>query len=98
MNIRFITLVEREWRDAFDWYERITPGLGYKFLADLDQVVTRLKYYPESCSIIENEIRRIIFNRFPYCLWYVIEEETVVVYAVAHMHREPHYWCDRLCL
>ena len=35
-------------------------------------------------------------GRFPYSLVYGIDEETVVVIAVAHLHREPRYWVDRL--
>ena len=96
MKVRFLSVAEREMRDAFDWYERQSPGLGAEFLAELDQAVGRIRRYPESCQVVEEEIRRALLSRFPYGLWYAIETDVVVVYAVAHLHREPRYWTDRL--
>jgi plasmid stabilization system protein ParE len=45
---------------------------------------------------IEPEIRRFLFTRFPYSLIHGIDEETIVIIAVAHQHREPRYWADRI--
>ena len=45
---------------------------------------------------IEEEIRRFLFTRFPYSLIYGIDQETIVVIAVAHQHREPRYWAGRI--
>lgn len=45
---------------------------------------------------IEVDIRRRLFARFPYSLIYGIEEQTLIVIAVAHSRRAPRYWVDRL--
>ena len=45
---------------------------------------------------IEPGIRRFLFTRSPYLLIYGIDQETIVVLAVAHQHREPRYWADRI--
>jgi len=45
---------------------------------------------------IEPEIRRFLFTCFPYSLFYGIDENTIVVIAVANQHREPEYWADRI--
>jgi len=45
---------------------------------------------------IEPDIRRFLFSRFPYSLIYGLDQETIVVIAVAHQHREPRYWADRI--
>lgn len=96
MKVRFLSIAEREMRVAFDWYENQSSGLGGEFLTELDQVVVRIRRYPESCPVTKDGMRRASLNRFPYGLWYAIEVDTAVVYAVAHLHREPHYWVDRI--
>jgi len=45
---------------------------------------------------VEPEIRRFLFTRFPYSFVYGIDEETIVVIAVAHQRRKPDYWSDRI--
>ncbi len=34
--------------------------------------------------------------RFPFGLVYGLNGDTVVIVAVAHLHREPRYWSDRI--
>ncbi len=95
MRVRFSSLAEQEMRDAFAWYEEQSPGLGHAFLAELDQAITRIRRYPESCPANKDQVRRLLIHRFPYALWYVIEGDALLVYAVAHLHREPRYWIER---
>ena len=40
-------------------------------------------------------VRRCLLARFPYGLIYGIDQETIVVVAVAHLHREPRYLVGR---
>lgn len=34
--------------------------------------------------------------RFPYGVIYATDPEEIVILAIAHMHRRPGYWRDRL--
>jgi len=55
-----------------------------------------VRLYPYAGMQVEQEIRRFLFTRFPYSLFYGVDEETIVVIAVAHQHRKPDYWADRI--
>ena len=96
MKIDFLDLARQELDDAFDWYEAQAPGLGYDFLSEIDRAVRRILVYPQSAAIIETGLRRVLINRFPYGIIYGLDEDRVVVVAVAHLHREPCYWIDRI--
>jgi plasmid stabilization system protein ParE len=96
VNIRFLTLAQQEVDDAVVWFEERAEGKGVDFLDELDRVVRRVKAYPYSSPQIEPEIRRCLFARFPYSLVYGLEHDAIVVIAVAHTHRAPDYWVDRL--
>jgi len=45
---------------------------------------------------IEPGLRRSLLARFPYGIIFGLDGDTVVVVAVAHLHREPRYWADRV--
>ena len=96
MNVRFLTLAQQEVDEAFIWFDERTDGKGLDFLDELDRVVRLVKAYPSASPEIESEIRRCLFARFPYSLAYGIDDETIVIIAVAHSHREPRYWVDRI--
>jgi plasmid stabilization system protein ParE len=96
MKVRFLTPAQRELNDAVHWYNEQKVGLGTEFLDQLDNAVRRLRTFPESFHEIETGLRRCILLKFPYCLIYGIDKETIVIVAVAHLHREPRYWADRL--
>lgn len=96
MKVRFLTLAQRELDDAVIWYNEQAAGLGQDFLDELDRAVRRAVAFPLSAAEIELGIRRCLLARFPYGLIYGVDGETIVVIAVAHLHREPRYWVDRI--
>ena len=96
MNVRFLTLAQQEVDDAFVWFENRAEGKGIEFLDELDRVVRRIRHYPFASVEIGRQIRRCLFAGFPYSLIYGLEEDTIVVIAVAHSHRAPGYWINRL--
>ncbi len=96
MKLRFLILAQRELDDAVAWYNEQAAGLGQEFLDELDRTVRRAVTFPMSCPEIEPGVRRCLLARFPYGLIYGVDGETLVVVAVAHLHREPRYWVDRI--
>jgi hypothetical protein len=96
MKIRFLTLAQWELNDAVQWYNGQSVGLGTEFLDEPDIAVRRVAMFPESCPEIEPGLRRCTISRFPYGLIYGLDEATVVIVAVAHLHRQPRYWAERL--
>lgn len=96
MKIRISKLAQKEIDDAVTWYDSQSKGLGTHFLDALDRTIRRIAAYPFSCVEIEPDIRRCLLTRFPYGVIYGIDSNTIVVIAIAHLHREPRYWIDRL--
>lgn len=39
--------------------------------------------------------RRLLLRRFPFDVVYIIENEKLVLVALAHHRRKPGYWQDR---
>ena len=98
MNVRFLTVAQQEVDDAVQWFNERVEGTGLQFLDELDRAIRRIRKFPRAAFEIEPEIRRTLLARFPYSVVYGTDDQTIVVIAVAHTHREPLYWIDRLLL
>lgn len=96
MKIKFFLPAQWELDDAVAWYNEQSPKLGIEFLDDLDRVIRRIALFPESGTEVEQGVRRCLLSRFPYGVFYSRDNEVLLVIAVAHLHREPRYWIDRM--
>ncbi len=86
---------EAEVRDAYIWYENRRPGLGADFILCIEEVLDRIRRSPEQYPVVHRGVRRALIRRFPYGIFYLLEEETIVVMAVFHGSRDPKDWRSR---
>ena len=93
---RFLTPAEDEMTEAASFYETASSQLGSDFLDDVQRAVHRLREFPQAGEAIDLSLRRTLLRRFPFSLIYAIEENVVVVVAVAHHGRRPRYWQSRI--
>ena len=96
MQIRFLEIAREEFKDAVKYYELEYPGLGDQFKQDVKKSTQRILEFPKASSIERGEIRKYLLHRFPYKLLYSIEDDHILIIAVAHQHRKPEYWVDRI--
>ncbi len=98
MNLRFLKAAERELDEAVEYYEAQVPGLGAEFLKEVRAARERIEQYPEAWQPISKRARRCLVNRFPYGIIYQIRraENELLIVAVAHLHRKPAYWRNRI--
>ncbi|MFP4491659.1 MAG: type II toxin-antitoxin system RelE/ParE family toxin [Spirochaetaceae bacterium] len=95
MKVVFSYYAQKEFEDAFAYYELQSPGLGERFQKELRNAISRINAFPHGWPIESSEIRKCLLVRFPFKLLYSIEEDHLFIIAVAHLHREPNYWVDR---
>ena len=59
------------------------------FVKDLERTESHLRTQPALYQRVEGEIRRAVLRRFPYSLFYIIEQDQVIVLAFTHQHQKP---------
>jgi plasmid stabilization system protein ParE len=96
MRARFLQIAKRELDDAVDYYNRERPGLGYEFRWEVFFAIDRIKQFPRGWQVFYEDARRCPVRRFPYGIIYVQQDDFILILAIAHLHREPDYWIDRL--
>ncbi|MEB8430776.1 type II toxin-antitoxin system RelE/ParE family toxin [Cocleimonas sp. KMM 6892] len=97
MKVRFLEVAQAELDEAFEYYESIQEGLGFRFLNELNHSKLRIIKFPKSYVRIGQFTRRCLIQSFPYSLIYQYTEDKkeILVVAVSHLHRKPDYWGTR---
>ncbi len=89
-----------EYAEATHYYLReASPRVADGFVTAVESAVTALLEAPTRWPVVEEpEIRRFVFSRFPFVLFYRWEpqHERVTIYAIMHCSREPAYWHHRI--
>ena len=83
-----------EIRDIAAYLEAQRPGLGRAFLAEIRRVEDLVRDDPELYQGVNGPIRRAPLRRFRYGLFYVVEDDRVLVLACLHLHRGPRSFLD----
>jgi len=96
MHVKFLEPAARELADAIDYYNCELPGLGQIFLEEVQHIIDLIQKYPLAWSPISRNTRKAILKKFPYGVIYYIESSIVYIIAIAHHHRVPRYWIDRI--
>ena len=89
-----------EYAEATNYYLReASARVAARFVTTVESAIATLVDAPTRWRIVEEpEIRRYVFSRFSFVIYYRWEpqHERVTIYAVMHCSREPGYWRRRI--
>ncbi len=86
---------ELDVEEQFHHYERKREGLGYDFILCLEDAFAKLKRNPLIYRKVYKELRRIPVGRFPYRMFFLVQDRKVIVTAVFHVRKDPQSWSVR---
>ena len=81
---------------AFEWYESEQPELGFEFLDEVRATYNRILDGPFKYQELRSGIRRALTRRFPYGVYFSVEDDYIVVIAVLDTARDPAEWQFRV--
>jgi plasmid stabilization system protein ParE len=96
-RLRIAPEAEEELAAAAEWYEARRDGLGVELVASVDRAFEEILAAPLSHATwrTDRPFRKNVVRRFPYVVFFTVDEDAVVVVAVAHARRKPGYWVGR---
>ena len=80
---------------AARWYAERSPTAAIRFSTELDEAEAAILDRPEAWPTVGDGNRHYLLRRFPFSVVYRIELTRVLIVAVAHARRRPHYWKHR---
>lgn len=96
MNIILIPPSDKELEEAIDYYDDQMSGLGEQFYNAFLSTVNYISIAPESWRKVGRNTRRINISRFPYLILYVLDGKDILITCIAHQHRNPTYYANRM--
>ena len=96
MIVRVLEIARLELDEAVSYYNNQAPGLGDAFLLETVAAINRIRQFPDAWHPLGESLRRCRLQRFPYGLIYSVSGNEILIAAVAHAHRRPEYWRDRI--
>ncbi|MGA9335070.1 MAG: type II toxin-antitoxin system RelE/ParE family toxin [Rudaea sp.] len=83
---------EADIQEAATWYEEQRAGLGHEFLDEVLRIFAGICAQPGQYPIVHRKARRALMHRFPFGVYYRVEQAFIIVVAVMHGRRHPMRW------
>lgn len=87
--LRFLPEIEEDVVAGYVWYEAKSKGLGEEFLRMFYACAGEIPQNPMLCPKVYNDFRRRLLRRFPYAVYFMIENGRIVVLGLFHCARDP---------
>lgn len=97
-QLSLLSEVEEDALVGYRWYEERSSGLGDQFLEDLYADIGGISLNPGLYGVVHRRIRRRLLRRFPYAIYFSLEEDQILVLGVFHCARDPQVIDDELQL
>jgi plasmid stabilization system protein ParE len=81
--------------EARAWYDNIRPELGERFVVTIEATVEAIAEHPMQFPVVYRSRRRAGVRRFPYGIYFDVQECRIVVIACFHSRRNPRRWQTR---
>ena len=96
MKIRILNSANQDLVDGYWFYEKQAEGLGAYFIDTLLSDIDSLEIYAGIHPKYFEKYHRLLSKRFPFAIYYRVENDTVLVYAVLDCRRSPAWIRKRL--
>lgn len=87
---------ENDLEDSCDWYEIRMEGLGQKFMKSFERQLLSIQSNPLRYPKQYKNIRIALMKGFPFAIYFMNEEDRVIVLSVYHTSRNPKKFIKRL--
>lgn len=85
------SLAEKELHESFDWYEEQRPGLGERFLNQIESSIASVANHPKLYPIKVGSYRQYVVSTFPFVIVYeyIPEERLIYILHIFHTSQRP---------
>jgi plasmid stabilization system protein ParE len=79
-------------KEARVWYDNVRPELGERFAYAVEDAVATISEGPLQFPVVHRKLRRAGVRRFPFGIFFEVQESRLVVMACLHGRRDPQRW------
>ena len=95
MNLRVRPEARDDLLAAMAWYDEREKNLGAAFLEHADALFQQIDMHPARFPVVYRTFRRALMRRFPYAVYYIVEDNAMIVFAVLHQRQDRSILTER---
>lgn len=95
MIVRFHTEARLEFLEFTNFYRQKSNPLGVEFIHEVERILSLIKDYSQIGTLWNHGTRRLPLRRFPFIVIYRLNDDFVLIVAIAHRLRKD-YWSWRV--
>ena len=90
-KIKLLPIVQTDLGKAKKWYREKSEILAEEFKTEVNKEIDYIGKHPEHYQRKHKELRQSLVTRFPYVIFYLVEEEQkrIIIFGVLHTSRNP---------
>lgn len=96
MKIKILLSAQKDIIDGYGFYEKQSVGAGAYFVDSIFSDIDSLSIYAGIHKICFGKYHRMLSKRFPFAVYYKIDNDVVLVYAILDCRRNPAWIRDKL--
>lgn len=94
-KVDFHPEAETDLDESLEYFESQKTGLAQQFFNDYKATENRIAANPQQFPIEEEDIHKANLSRFPFSVFFIIEQVSVLILSIFHNKRNPDEWKDR---
>ncbi|MCE9548267.1 MAG: type II toxin-antitoxin system RelE/ParE family toxin [Planctomycetia bacterium] len=94
-RVEFLAGANEDFDESFDWYAKRSAAAAIGFASAVDEAIEKIVADPNRFPSAKSGCRYCNLHPYPFRLVFRAESERLVVVAIAHAKRRPHYWRGR---
>ena len=95
LTLRLTPEARHDVAEAIAWFLERSPELPQRFRVALEKAYLGISERPEMHPLVYKRFRRALLQHFPYSIFYIVLETSIVVVGVVHQAQHPSTWKRR---
>lgn len=87
---------ENDFDSSYEYYFDDSPKLAYTFFQRINISLENIRKAPSSFPVVHKNLRKYTVRKFPFVIYYQVEEFVIKVIAIFHTSRNPLIWNERV--
>ncbi len=83
-------IAEEELVESAKWYNERKKLLGNEFIDEVNLTLKAVKSNPNQFKLVYKDFRMALTKRFPFEIFYSIDEDKILIHHVFHASRNPN--------
>jgi toxin ParE1/3/4 len=96
MNLVITQEAEQDIDEIYQWYELQKETLGNDFFFYLNTKINLIATSPFIFRSFYENVQVAKLNKFPYLIYYLVEQDDIIILAILHSKRDSEYIYKRI--